>query len=743
MTCAEGISLRDRFANFVSGNVTDILRRYNLEGVIMQSFRNELENLHNPAVERDIIDLERKIKLYRDGKIDDDKFRSLRLVRGIYGQRQPGVQMVRIKIPFGRLTVKQLLTISDISEEYGSGNLHATTRQDIQIHYVSLERTPELWARLERDDITLREACGNTVRNITASSTAGIDPKEPFDVSPYAYELFRYFLRNPICQELGRKFKIAFSSSEEDTAFAFIHDIGLIPKIKNVNGKEVRGFKVLIGGGLGSYPHLAVTAFEFLEEQQILPYAEALLRVFDRYGERKNRQKARMKFLLEQFGLEKMRELIREEWNALNVKEFWVDRNILPPGNIPDPVNPKTPEHIDEQKFKRWRETNVFEQKQKGFHGVYVRVPLGNLDVKRARILAEIAETFAADEIRITVNQGYLLKFVRPENLPALYHSLDGISLAEPGFNSANDITACPGTDTCNLGISDSTSISLELEKVISEEYPDLIYNNNIKIKISGCPNSCGHHGIASIGFHGSSFKAGEYSVPALQVVLGGGQLGNGEGLLAEKIIKIPSKRGPDVLRLLLDDYNEHRNEGEYYETYYRRKGREYFNVLLKPFANLANLVPGDCIDWGRSEQFALKTEVGECAGVIIDLVSTLLYETEEKLQWAKESFGHGHFADAIYHSYNVFVNGAKAMLLKKDVIVNTQTGILRDFETHYGNETIFQFPEGFKEFVLRINKNEPSIDFAQRYLDDAEHFLGIIHSARTAKDTINVEVKI
>jgi sulfite reductase (ferredoxin) len=710
----------------------------------MQSFRTELENLHNPIVERDIIDLEKKIKLYRDGKIDDDKFRSLRLVCGVYGQRQSGVQMVRIKIPFGRLSVKQLLTISDIAEEYGSGNLHATTRQDIQIHYVSLERTPELWARLERDDITLREACGNTVRNITASSTAGIDPKEPFDVSPYAYELFRYFLRNPICQELGRKFKIAFSSSEEDTAFAFIHDIGFIPKLKNENGKkEVRGFKVVIGGGLGSYPHLAQTAFDFLEEQHILPYAEALLRVFDRYGERKNRQKARMKFLLDQFGLEKMRELIREEWKALKVKEYLVDRDILPTSLIPESINPKTPANINERQFKRWRETNVFEQKQKGFYGVYVRVPLGNLDVKRARLLAQIAKTYASEGIRITVNQGYLLKFVRLDNLPGLYHSLDDISLADPGFDSTNDITACPGTDTCNLGISDSTSISLDLEKVISQEYPDLIYNNNIKIKISGCPNSCGQHGLASIGFHGSSFKVGNYSVPALQVVLGGGQLGNGEGLLSEKITKIPSKRGPDVLRLLLDDYIENQGEGEYYENYYRRQGKEYFNALLKPFANLTNLVPNDYIDWGHTEQFALKTKVGECAGVIIDLVATLLCETEEKLRWAKETFDNGHFADAIYHSYNVFVNGAKAMLLKKDVIVNTQNGILRDFETQYGGESRFQFPEGFKEFVLRINKNEPTKEFAKHYLHDAEQFLETVKSAHTATDKVETEARI
>src|SRR6187402_862106 len=218
----------------------------------MQSFRTELEN---PIVEKDIIDLEKKIRDFREGKIHDEKFRSLRLARGVYGQRQPGVQMVRIKLPFGKVTFKQLLRIADISDEYGSSNLHLTTRQDIQIHYVSLDRTPQLWAELEQDEITLREACGNTVRNVTASATAGIDPKELFDVSPYAHETFQYFLRNPICQDMGRKFKIAFSNNEDDTAYAYIHDLGFIPKI--VDGK--RGFKVVIGGGLGANPLLALT----------------------------------------------------------------------------------------------------------------------------------------------------------------------------------------------------------------------------------------------------------------------------------------------------------------------------------------------------------------------------------------------------------------------------------------------------------------------------------------------------
>src|SRR5690606_20718299 len=250
----------------------------------MQSFRTELEN---PVVAKEIIELERKIRAFRDGSLPEQKFKSLRLARGIYGQRQPGVQMVRIKLPFGRLTCKQLLKIADISDEYATGNLHLTTRQDIQIHYVSLDRTPELWARLAEDDITLREACGNTVRNVTASPTAGIDPDEPLDVSPYAREVFEYLVRNPICQEMGRKFQIAFSSSEKDSAFAYIHDIGFIPKVRKGKEGDDRGFKVVIGGVLGAQPMVAQKAHDFLPEDQIIPYIESVIRVFDRSEERR------------------------------------------------------------------------------------------------------------------------------------------------------------------------------------------------------------------------------------------------------------------------------------------------------------------------------------------------------------------------------------------------------------------------------------------------------------------------
>ncbi len=700
----------------------------------MESFRSELEDLNNPIVARDIIDLENKIKLFRDGKIDDEKFRSLRLVRGIYGQRQSGVQMVRIKFPFGRITTKQIRRVADISDEYASSNLHATTRQDIQIHFVSLDKTPELWAKLEKDEITTREACGNTVRNVTASDTAGIDPKELFDVSPHAHEVFKYFLRNPICQEMGRKFKIAFSSSDDDTAFAFIHDIGFIPRI--VDGK--RGFKVVVGGGLGANPTLAQVAYEFLEEDQIIPFTEAVLRVFDRYGERNRRMKARMKFLLNDIGLEKFMELVKDERTALKNKLYKIDIKILPEPALPPIIVAEEVLIPNERKFQLWQETNVFEQKQRGFFGVYVKLPLGNMSSKLARQFADIIDLYASPEFRITVNQGYLLRFVRPEALKLLYLALDKLGLAEPGFDSVADVTACPGTDSCNLGISDSTAISLELEKVVREEFPGLISNQDIKIKISGCPNSCGQHGLASIGLHGSTIKDKQGKMmPALVVLLGGGKLKGGEGIISDKIIKIPSKRGPQALRFLLNDYEDNSTDGEYYHDYFKRMGRNHFYQLLKPLADITSVAPDEYIDWGQDRNFVLHTAVGECAGVMIDLVATLLADSEDKLKWAKETYDKKQYADSIYHSYSAFINTAKSLLLIRDIKPSTQYQTVNDFQREFIDTRAFEFPGNFKEFVLSINKHEPSDSFALSYLTESVKFLEEVLAYRSTEKEV------
>ena len=296
----------------------------------MRSFRTEFEN---PYVERDIIELEKKIRLFKEGKIDEERFRSLRLARGVYGQRQLGVQMIRIKIPFGKLNAKKLFRICEVSDEYSKGRLHITTRQDIQIHHVSLDRTPELWSELEKDEVTLREACGNTVRNVTASATAGIDPAEAFDPRPYSEATFKYFLRNPICQEMGRKFKISFSNTDEDTALSFMHDVGLIAKIKEIDNNLVHGFKVMVGGGLGSQARQADLYAEFVPADEIIPLIEAILRIFERFGERNRRMKARMKFMLKEWGIEKFKIAVAEELEGMETKhpiEYNIEEVLIP-----------------------------------------------------------------------------------------------------------------------------------------------------------------------------------------------------------------------------------------------------------------------------------------------------------------------------------------------------------------------------------------------------------------------------
>lgn len=686
----------------------------------MNSFRSELEDLSNPVVAQDIVDLEKKIRLFREGKIDSDRFRSLRLARGIYGQRQQGVQMVRIKLPLGRISTHQLRTIADIAEEYGSGNLHATTRQDIQLHFVSLDRTPELWAKLEKDTITTREACGNTVRNITASDLAGIDPKEPFDVSPYAYDMFRYFLRNPVCQEMGRKIKIAFSSSEDDTAYTFIHDLGFIPKQQG----EARGFRVLLGGGLGANPFLAQVAHEFLPEELVIPFTEAVLRVFDRYGERNRRMKARLKFLVDELGLEQFLALVEQERAALKVKHYTIDRHALAESTPQRRIPRQAVVVADRQKYERWLATNVVRQKQPGLAGVYVKLPLGNMSSALARKFADVVELHGATALCITINQGYLIRHLPEAVLPSLFCDLNKLELAEPGFNSVADVTACPGTESCNLAISDSTHIALQLERVIRQEYEDLIYNTDIKIKISGCPNSCGQHGLASIGLHGSTIKDKDGNVlPALVVLLGGGKLSNGQGIISDKIIKIPSKRGPAALRTLLNDYQQNAFSGEYYHDYFQRRGRNHFYSILKPLTDLSSVVASDYCDWGDEQRFVLATAVGECAGVIIDLVATLFYESEERLQWAATARENNQFADAIYHAYNTYINTAKAMLITKDIRPSTQAGVLTDFERTFSDSPALA-ANGFAQRVLEINKQEPSAGFADAYIGGAAEFL-------------------
>ena len=695
----------------------------------MESFRTEIEN---PIVQKDIIDLEKKIALFRDGKIDDERFRSLRLARGVYGQRQEGVQMIRIKLPFGKVTSEQLLRITKVSDEYSTGRLHITTRQDIQIHYVSLDRTPKLWAELEKDDVTLREACGNTVRNITASETAGIDVEEPFDVSPYAHALFQFFLRNPVCQEMGRKFKMSFSSSDKDTALSYLHDLGFIPKV--VNGE--RGFKVMLGGGLGSQPHHAELLSEFIPVNQIIPTTEGVLRIFDRYGERAKRLKARMKFLIKEIGREEFLRLIDEEKKALSYQTVEIDTTAFD-GEIPAPLLVAPKVAIDDNAaFEAWKKSNVIAQKQAGYVAIGIKVALGDFYTDKARSLAQLIKNYAANELRFSLRQDILIRHVKEENLPFFYQELAKLDFVTLGYNTIGDITACPGTDTCNLGIASSTGIATELERVLATEYPQYSNNREIAIKISGCMNACGQHNMAEIGFQGMSINSGKLVAPALQVLLGGGNLGNGTGRFSDKVIKIPSRRGPDALRFILNDFESNAN-GLSFLNYYDAKGEKYFYEFLKPLADITNLTEADFVDWGNADNYVKAVGVGECAGVVIDLVATLIFEAKDKMTFAQEAFEDQKWSDAIYLAYAGFVNGAKALLLAEDQKTNHHAGIIDLFDTVFIESKKIELDSSFKELVYQINKNEPSAEFAKKYIQEGVAFFENIENYR-AKDLAN-----
>lgn len=687
------------------------------------------------AARKDILELQTNIEAFKKGQYPEERFRHYRLTRGVYGQRQQGVQMFRTKIPFGRLTADQLITIADTSEKYATGNLHLTTRQNIQYHYVKLEDSPAVWTALAAAGVTAREACGNTVRNLTASAKAGIDPDELFDVSPYVQASFEYFLRNPICQDMGRKIKPAFSSSDKDSAFTYFHDFGFIPRIKFENGEKIRGFKVVVGGGLGAQSMVAKTAYEFLHEDEIISFMEAGIRVFDRYGERKTRMKARLKFLIKKIGFETFMDLVNLEKKALKNQKVKIDRNLVtqpePPKKIEEPLLSKA-DLANPEKYQRWLETNVFEQKQKGFYGVQLRVKLGDIHATNARTLAALVKKYAADDIRITVNQGLLLKYVRLETLPALFNELDKIDLANPGFDSLADVTSCPGTDTCALGVANSTGLATRLEEVVREEYPHLISESNIKIKISGCMNSCGQHMAAQIGFHGSSIKKKAFVLPAMQVVLGGGVSPEGEGFVAERVIKVPTKQVPNVLRTLLNDYEDNANEGEYFNDYYYRLGKKYFYNLIKPLSDTSSDNPDWHFDWGQDRKYIQNIGVGECAGVAYDMVGAIVNDARERLEWAKNALETERWADSIYHSYSTLVIGAKSLLLAKDVVCNTHKGIISDFQTEYVEQGDFDLNgENFNDKVLKINKKEPSEIFAFSYYKEAKAFFEAVLETR------------
>lgn len=679
----------------------------------MRSFRTELEN---PVVEEELLELGQKIAKYKSGVIPEDRFKSLRLARGIYGQRQPGVQMVRIKIPHGNLSRKKLARIADVSDRYATGNLHITTRQDIQLHFVKLEETPQLWEELARDEITIREACGNTVRNVTGSHLAGVHVNAPFDISPYAQATFEYLVRNPICQDMGRKFKISFSAAEDDDYYSYINDIGLIPRIKVVDGKEIHGFKVLIAGGLGAQPNHADLAHDFLPVDQLIPFAEGLIRAFDRFGERTKRNKARMKYLIKDVGVEGLLELAEAE------------RKVLPFQSYPLPYKEKQVEPADndyeidlsDPGFRKWFSANTSRQKQPGYYTVGLKIHNGDISTDLTRKLLDVMASLDLDDIRTTIHQNFVIRYVKASQLETLYRQLSELGLTKIGPQGLGNIVTCPGTDTCNLGIASSMGLATRLTELLETEYPQLLDSQDVDIKISGCMNACGQHSISAIGFQGMTIRVNKKVAPASQILLGGRNFGNGEGRFADKVIKVPSKRSDLALRLLLDDFLENRHDQEHYTDYYLRLGQDYFYQLLKPLSDTDEFQDDWFQDWGREKDYIKAIGVGECASVVIDLTLVLIDEADERLVRARHEFDQGEYARAIYHTYTGMIHLAKSLLIHTDEKLNTQQRIIDSFDEHYG-DLLDDSDFSFKELVLTQKKYEPTIEYASWYLEQAE----------------------
>jgi sulfite reductase (ferredoxin) len=513
---------------------------------------------------------------------------------------------------------------------------------------------------------------------------------------------------------------------------SYLHDLGFIPKI--VNGEK--GFKIMLGGGLGSQPSHAELLSEFVPVNQIIPTAEGVIRVFDRYGERAKRLKARMKFLIKDLGRDEFLRLVDEEKKALQFHTYEIDTTAFE-GPIAEPLLAVPSVTIDDvEAFEAWKKSNVIQQKQAGYVAIGIKVLLGDFYTDKARLLADLIKNYGANELRFSLRQNIVLRNIKEENLAFFYQELAKLDFVSLGYDTIGDITACPGTDTCNLGIASSTGIAEELERVLKTEYPQFANNKEIAIKISGCMNACGQHNMAEIGFQGMSINSGKLVAPALQVLLGGGILGNGNGRFSDKVIKIPSRRGPDALRFILDDFQANAN-GARFLDYYDAKGEKYFYEFLKPLADVTNLTEADFVDWGNADNYVKAVGVGECAGVVIDLVATLLFEAKDKLISAQEAYAEQKWADSIYLAYAGFVNGAKALLLAEKEKTNHHAGIIDLFDTVFIESNKIELDSTFKDLVYQINKNEPSEAFAQKYIQEAVSFFEKLENYRT-KDLAN-----
>jgi sulfite reductase beta subunit-like hemoprotein len=576
-------------------------------------------------IESELQRFEQEIAALENGALDPNDFKRFRLENGVYGIRNSEDRhMIRVKIPHGRITPDQLDEMADLAEQFTpTGISHFTTRQDIQFHNVRRSDVPRVLRRIAEAGLTTREACGNTVRNVTACPYAGVSSGEAFDVTPYAEAVAAYFLRNPINQNMPRKFKIAFEGCHEDHARIPIHDIGAVAKTRIVHGREERGFHLYFAGGLGAQPRSADRLEEFTPADLLVPTIEAAIRVFDRYGERRpervHRMRARMKFLARQWGSGKLQKAIIDER-----KQVLLTRSGRMPLHIvaQDELPPEKPSLIDRRysggadaAYTRWRAANVREQKQSDWHVVSLAVPLGDIAPAPLRSVAQIARRYCAGRLRISIDQNLILRWVSEEALPHVFAELRKLGLAQVESGQITDITRCPGADTCQLALTHSRALAVALQDSLRDRYRALPEIMKLSIKISGCMNSCGQHHIADIGLFGASLDADGKAVPVYTLLLGGGT-SEGRATFGKIVGKVPARLAPEAVRTVLDCYAENRFAGEDFPLFLDRFGISRFRELLGPFMDASALQghPELHYDLGEVEEYKAEIGVGECA---------------------------------------------------------------------------------------------------------------------------------
>ena len=553
------------------------------------------------ADEKDLDAFIDKLDKFEKGDLTPDAWKAFRLVNGVYSQRQEGdAMMVRVKIPQGVLTADQLRALAGVAEKYSTGRGHITTRQNVQFHFVKLDDTSSALTALADAGLTTREACGNAVRNVTTCPYAGASALEPFDSTPYAEAVTRHLLRGPLSASLPRKFKIAFGGCcGFDCVGASFNDIGLLARVRQ--GKP--GFRVTIGGGLSTLRRAGILAHDFAPAEEVLEIAEAVVRVFNRTGDRQHKHKARLKFVVDKLGPEAF------------LAEYRKERETL--GRLPLPRLPEAPAHTAARPKPRavrpgleaFVATNARAQKDPEYAAVTVRVPLGDLTAAQFRDLAAIAEEFSEErEARTTIDQNLVLRFVPARHLASLHAALDAAGLSQPGAGSVSDVTSCPGAFSCRLAVTQSRGMARELGAVLKDTPAA-----GLHIKISGCPNGCGQHYVAGIGLQGSVRKVDGRAVPQYHLYLGGG-FGNETASFGRLTAKLPARRVPEAIVRLIKIYDAERAPGEAPETFLGRLPPQRVTALLADLEQPQTYGEDDFIDLDEQKQFAVQLSEGECA---------------------------------------------------------------------------------------------------------------------------------